>query len=106
MTQRHIVSVQLKNIKNIEDLYNVFYSNTINKKPGPINRGIYVLEDIDAASMEDTVKKRDEEKAKSKDDSSTDTESMDEPEDKDGKKKKMKRKRKERKGKEKPTHTF
>jgi len=60
-TQRHIVSVPLKNIKNIEDLYKVFYGPTINKKTIPVNKRIYVLEDIDAASLKETVKKRESE---------------------------------------------
>ena len=59
LTQRHIVSVPLKNIKSIDDLYRVFYGPTINKKIIPVNKRIYVLEDIDAASLKDTVKKRD-----------------------------------------------
>ena len=57
--QRHIVSIPLKNIKSIDDLYRVFYGPTINKKIIPVNKRIYVLEDIDAASLKDTVKKRD-----------------------------------------------
>jgi len=59
LTQRHIESVPLKNIKSIDDLYKVFYGPTINKKVIPVNKRIYVLEDIDAASLKDTVKKRD-----------------------------------------------
>jgi hypothetical protein len=59
LTQRHIVSVPLKNIKSIDDLYRIFYGPTINKKHIPVNKRIYVLEDIDAASLKDTVKNRD-----------------------------------------------
>jgi len=59
LTQRHIVSVPLKNIKNIEDLYKVFYGPTINKKTIPVNKRIYVLEDIDANSLKETVERRD-----------------------------------------------
>jgi hypothetical protein len=59
LTQRHIVSVPLKNIRSIDDLYNVFYGPTINKKVVPVNKRIYVLEDIDAASLKKTVKRRD-----------------------------------------------
>ena len=59
LTQRHIVSVPLKNIKNIEDLYKVFYGPTINKKTIPVNKRIYVLEDIDANSLKKTVERRD-----------------------------------------------
>ena len=59
LTQRHIVSVPLKNIKNIEDLYKVFYGSTINKKTIPVNKRIYVLEDIDANSLKETVERRD-----------------------------------------------
>merc|ERR1719312_136015 len=59
LTQRHIVSVPLKNIKNIEDLYKVFYGPTINKKTIPVTKRIYVLEDIDANSLKETVERRD-----------------------------------------------
>merc|ERR1712130_831101 len=59
-TQRHIVSVPLKNVKSTEDLYKVFYGRTINKQPIPVNKRIYVLEDIDAASLENVVNRRDE----------------------------------------------
>ena len=38
----------------------MFYGRTINKQPIPVNKRIYVLEDIDAASLEDVVKRRDE----------------------------------------------
>merc|ERR1711899_620820 len=58
LTQRHIVSVPLKNVKTVEDLYNVFYASTINKKPMPVDRKLYVLEDIDCAGLDDIMKKR------------------------------------------------
>eukprot|EP00091_Calanus_sinicus_P010845 TRINITY_DN2489_c0_g1_i2.p1 TRINITY_DN2489_c0_g1~~TRINITY_DN2489_c0_g1_i2.p1 ORF type:complete len:357 (-),score=92.54 TRINITY_DN2489_c0_g1_i2:256-1326(-) len=73
LTQRHIVSVPLKNIKNIDDLYKVFYGPTINKKVIPVNKRIYVLEDIDAASLKDTVKKRDSFQISKEEDSHSDS---------------------------------
>ena len=94
MTQRHIVSVPLKNIESIEDLYNVFYGTTINKKPIPVNRRIFVLEDIDAASMEDTVKRR---SADEKNQSAESSE--DEPEEKGTEKRRKKKESKEKKPK-------
>merc|ERR1719510_1567738 len=72
LTQRHIVSVPLKNVKTVEDLYNVFYASTINKKPMPVDRKLFVLEDIDCASLKDTVKKREAEENESDDDSDSD----------------------------------
>ena len=72
-TQRHIVSVPLKNVKSTEDLYKVlsfvvyirwffqvFYGRTINKQPIPVNKRIFVLEDFDAAGLEDVVNNRSE----------------------------------------------
>jgi len=58
LTQRHIVSIPLKHVKTVEDLYRVFYSVSINKREVPIEKRIYVLEDIDAAGLEETVKRR------------------------------------------------
>ena len=39
----------------------MFYGRTINKQPIPVKKRIYVLEDIDAAGLEDVVKRRGEE---------------------------------------------
>ena len=43
LTQRHIVSIPLKHVKTVEDLYRVFYSVSINKREVPIEKRIYVL---------------------------------------------------------------
>eukprot|EP00092_Neocalanus_flemingeri_P053794 GFUD01063294.1.p1 GENE.GFUD01063294.1~~GFUD01063294.1.p1 ORF type:complete len:585 (+),score=121.15 GFUD01063294.1:23-1777(+) len=51
MTERHIVSVPLKNVKTALELYEVFYAVKINQKAIPINKRLYVLEDIDCAKM-------------------------------------------------------
>merc|ERR1739844_198674 len=58
MTQRHIVSVPLKNVKTISDLYNALYGGKINKTSIPMNKRLYVLEDIDCAGLDDIMKKR------------------------------------------------
>lgn len=58
MTQRHIVSISLKNVKTIEDLYKVFYGSEINRRPIPIHKRLFILEDIDCSTLKDTVKKR------------------------------------------------
>ena len=61
-TQRHIVSVQLSKIKTIKELLNLFYNPKINNVFIPLKKRLYVLEDIDAAEMEDTVGERGEKK--------------------------------------------
>merc|ERR1712165_682984 len=58
MTQRHIVSVPLKNVKTISDLYNALYGGKINKSNIPMKKRLYVLEDIDCAGLDDIMKKR------------------------------------------------
>ena len=58
MTQRHIISVPLKNVQSISDLYEVMYGEKVNKVSIPMNKRLYVLEDIDCAGLEDLVKKR------------------------------------------------
>merc|ERR1712038_2211928 len=57
-TQRHIVSVPLNKIKTAKELLNVFYNTNINYKDIPLNQRLYVLEDIDAADLKDTVGER------------------------------------------------
>eukprot|EP00092_Neocalanus_flemingeri_P034878 GFUD01037953.1.p1 GENE.GFUD01037953.1~~GFUD01037953.1.p1 ORF type:complete len:647 (+),score=163.85 GFUD01037953.1:84-2024(+) len=101
MTQRHIVSVPLKNVKNIEDLYKVFYGSTINKKSIPINKRIFVLEDIDAASLEDTVKRRDEDQNKLEGDQDTDSDADTDKDEETGKAATIKKLKKELREKEK-----
>merc|ERR1739848_110032 len=79
------------------DLYNIFYGSTINKKPMPVNKKLFVLEDIDCASLKNTVKKRSEE---SDSESSSDSEAEDkDKDDKDNNKEKEKKKAKEAKSK-------
>lgn len=101
LTQRHIVSVPLKNVKTVEELYNIFYGSTINKKPMPVDKKLFVLEDIDCASLKDIVKKREEEK---EEDSSSDSEDTsketDDKEKKSDDKEKKKRKKKKKKAKD------
>merc|ERR1719445_1801 len=58
MTQRHIVSVPLKNIKTMSDLYQALYGGKINKTSIPMKKRLYVLEDIDCAGLDDIMKKR------------------------------------------------
>merc|ERR1712038_625940 len=64
--QRHIVSVPLNKIKTAKELLNVFYNTNINYKDIPLDKRLYVLEDIDAADLKDTVGERSE-KEKNKD---------------------------------------
>ena len=59
-TQRHIVSVPLNKIKTAKELLNVFYNTNINYKDIPLEKRLYVLEDIDAADLKDTVGERSE----------------------------------------------
>merc|ERR1711902_370050 len=65
-TQRHIVSVPLNKIKTAKELLNVFYNTRMNYVDIPLNKRLYVLEDIDAADLKDTVGERSE-KEKPKD---------------------------------------
>ena len=59
-TQRHIVSVPLNKIKTAKELLNVFYSTKMNYVDIPLDKRLYVLEDIDAADLKDTVGERSE----------------------------------------------
>merc|ERR1712154_412285 len=69
-TQRHIVSVPLNKIKTAKELLNVFYNTNINYKDIPLEKRLYVLEDIDAADLKDTVGERSErDKTKEEEDS-------------------------------------
>ena len=47
MNKRHIVSIPLKNVQTIGDLYHALYSERIDKRTIPITRRLYVLEDFD-----------------------------------------------------------
>ena len=67
MTQRHIISVPLKNVKSTSDLYHALYEGKINKATIPMEKRLYVLEDIDCAGLDDIMKRRqDKEETKSK----------------------------------------
>lgn len=55
-TDRHVVDVSLSKIDNCRDLMNIFYSDEINGKKIPINKRIYLFEDID--SILDVLKER------------------------------------------------
>merc|ERR1719419_1900704 len=70
-TQRHIVSVPLNKIKTAKELLNVFYNTRMNYVDIPLNKRLYVLEDIDAADLKDTVGERSE-KEKPKDEKDDD----------------------------------
>jgi len=59
-TQRHIVSVPLNKIKTAKELLNVFYNTRMNYVDIPLDKRLYVLEDIDAADLKDTVGERSE----------------------------------------------
>ena len=63
-TQRHIVSVPLNKIKTAKELLNVFYNVKMNYKDIPLNKRLYVLEDIDAADLKDVVGERSNDKEK------------------------------------------
>jgi len=57
-TRRHIVSVPLDQIKTTKELLSVFNNAKINGKDIPMDRRLYVLEDIDAGELKDVVADR------------------------------------------------
>ena len=57
-TQRHIINIPLKDIRNIQELRSIFYGSRINKKPIPMHKRLFVIEDIDCNSLMKTVGKR------------------------------------------------
>jgi len=59
-TQRHIVSIPLNKIRTAKELLHGFYSSSMNYKEIPLNKRLYVLEDIDAADLKETVGERSE----------------------------------------------
>merc|ERR1712186_211523 len=63
-TQRHIVSVPLNKIKTVKELLNVFYNTRMNYVDIPLDKRLYVLEDIDAADLKETVGERSEKESK------------------------------------------
>merc|ERR1712061_559163 len=72
-TQRHIVSVPLNKIKTVKELLNVFYNTRMNYVDIPLDKRLYVLEDIDAADLKDTVGERSEKDTENKEDSDQDS---------------------------------
>ena len=65
MTQRHIISLPLKNLKNTADLYRALYGEKVNRTVVPMKQRLYVLEDIDCAGLDDIMKKRSQKNSKS-----------------------------------------
>jgi len=57
-TQRHIVSVPLNRIKTCKELLSIFYEEQINHMNIPLNKRLYVLEDIDCSELKDIVRDR------------------------------------------------
>ena len=55
-TKRHVFEIRLSEIKNINELHNIFFSDTINEKTIPISKRLYVFEELDC--ILDTIKKR------------------------------------------------
>jgi len=55
-TKRHIIDVPLTKIDNCRDLMNIFYGEEINGKKIPMNKRIYLFEDID--TIIDILKER------------------------------------------------
>lgn len=55
-TKRHVFEIRLSEIKNINELHNIFFSETINEKTIPISKRLYVFEELDC--ILDTIKKR------------------------------------------------
>ena len=97
MTRRHIISVPLKNVRTVSDLYNIFYGAKVNNRSIAMDKKLFVLEDIDCGGLEDIVKKRKtvekddtEEGNKSSTTDDSDNGDQDEIKEKDKKKKKKK----------------
>lgn len=55
-TKRHIIDIPLTKIDNCRDLMNIFYGEEINEKKIPMNKRIYLFEDVD--SILDILKER------------------------------------------------
>lgn len=55
-TKRHVFEIRLSEIKNINELHNIFFSDTVNEKTIPISKRLYVFEELDC--ILDTIKKR------------------------------------------------
>ena len=67
-TKRHIVSVPLSKVKSCKHLLSIFYNSRLNDKHIPLNKRLYVLEDIDADDLKNIVADR---KNKTTDDESS-----------------------------------
>jgi hypothetical protein len=55
-TKRHVFEIRLSEIKNINELHNIFFSDTVNEKTIPISKRLYVFEELDC--ILDIIKKR------------------------------------------------
>ena len=100
-TNRHIINISLPLIETNEQLIEVFQNDNlqvhinqdyIRSEKIPMNKRIYVLEDVDVLS--DIVKKREEDKKKEESSSEDESDSSDSEEDEKEKEKRKKRKTK------------
>ena len=57
-SKRHIVSISLTKIETQKELFEVFYNEYINERKIPLNKRLYILEDIDCNALEDIVGER------------------------------------------------
>ena len=64
-TKRHIVSISLAKIKSQKELFDIFYNDYINDRKVPIQKRLYVIEDIDCNKLEDVVGDRSKKKNES-----------------------------------------
>ena len=58
LTKRHIISIPLKNVDTISDLYHALYHEKVDRRTIPLSKRLYVFEDIDCGGLEDIVKGR------------------------------------------------
>ena len=78
-TKRHIVSVPLSKINSCKELLGIFYNSRLNDKHIPLNKRLYVLEDIDCDDLKHIVadrKKTSKEDNENQDDTFDDTKDM------------------------------
>ena len=57
-SKRHIVSISLTKIETQKELFEIFYNEYINERKIPLNKRLYILEDIDCNALEDIVGER------------------------------------------------
>uniref|UniRef100_A0A6C0JEK4 AAA+ ATPase domain-containing protein n=1 Tax=viral metagenome TaxID=1070528 RepID=A0A6C0JEK4_9ZZZZ len=57
-THRHIFAVKLDKIKNFNELVDIFYNIDINCKRVPINKRLFIIEDIDCTKFKELIKTR------------------------------------------------